>query len=183
MPMPHHAKKVFSGTIFDVYQWEQKLFDGTTDTFERLVRPDSAQVLAIRGDRIILSRQEQPDIGAFISSFGGRIERGEDPLTAAKRELLEESGMTSDSWSLWMTEKPFSKMEWHVHTFIARNCVKSEEPSLDAGERIEPYEVTFDEFLNVVRTPGFRGREIAFAILKRLADGEKEKLRQELFGE
>ncbi|KKP89624.1 MAG: NUDIX hydrolase [Candidatus Moranbacteria bacterium GW2011_GWC2_37_73] len=27
--IPEHAKKVFSGTFFDVYQWEQEMFDGS----------------------------------------------------------------------------------------------------------------------------------------------------------
>lgn len=35
-PIPDHAKCVFKGVIFDVYQWEQKLYNGTTTTFEKL---------------------------------------------------------------------------------------------------------------------------------------------------
>ncbi len=32
------------------------------------------------------------------NGLGGHLERGEDALTAAKRELLEESGLTADLW-------------------------------------------------------------------------------------
>ena len=32
------------------------------------------------------------------NGLGGHVERGEDVLTSAKRELLEESGLTADLW-------------------------------------------------------------------------------------
>lgn len=39
--------------------------------------------------RILLTEQEQPGREPFIGACGGRIDEGEDALTAAKRELLE----------------------------------------------------------------------------------------------
>ena len=43
-PIPANAKKVFHGVIFDVYQWEQEMFDGTKEIFEKLKRPDTVVV-------------------------------------------------------------------------------------------------------------------------------------------
>lgn len=45
--LPKEAKKVFSGVISEVYQWPQKLFDGTTATFEMIKRPDTVKIVAI----------------------------------------------------------------------------------------------------------------------------------------
>ncbi|MEI7603954.1 MAG: hypothetical protein WCJ19_02970 [bacterium] len=46
-PIPEDAVKVFSGVIFDVYQWQQLQFDGTYATFEKIKRNDVALVIPI----------------------------------------------------------------------------------------------------------------------------------------
>ena len=62
---PPEAKRVFAGVIFDTYQWQQKMFDGSFSTFEMLKRPDTVEVIALKGDRIIVLEQEQPTLGSF----------------------------------------------------------------------------------------------------------------------
>lgn len=148
--IPEQAKKVFSGVLFDVYQWSQEMFDGTRETFEMLKRQDTAEIIAIHEGKIMIQEQEQPNKPLFLCLPGGRIEHGEDPLIGAKRELLEESGFVSDEWSLYRTTQPTSKMEWRIFVYIARSCVYQQDPQLDAGERIQIRWVTLDELLDLV---------------------------------
>ncbi len=55
-PIPEHAKKVFSGVIFDVYHWEQEMFDGSRATFEKVKRADTVGVYGVLDDgRILLT--------------------------------------------------------------------------------------------------------------------------------
>ena len=92
-PIPDHAKVVFKGVMFDVYQWEQELFDGSKTTFEKLKRPDTVVTFPILPDgKILLTKQEQSGKEPFIGATGGRVDEGEDILDAAKRELMEETG-------------------------------------------------------------------------------------------
>jgi len=42
MKLTSQAQRVFKGIIFDVYQWKQKMFDGSQGIFEMLKRPDTA---------------------------------------------------------------------------------------------------------------------------------------------
>ncbi len=74
-PIPLNATIVFKGKIFEVWQWEQALFDGTTATFERLKRPNTAQVIAVVGEKILVVDQQQPDTKEFISLPGADVTR------------------------------------------------------------------------------------------------------------
>lgn len=184
-PIPPHARMVFKGILFEVWQWEQKMFDGSTETFERLKRPHTAQIIATFGGRILTLKEEQPDSeGIFVSIPGGRVDEGEEPLAGAQRELREETGYESNDWQLWFEIDPASKIEWTVYTLIARNCRKVTEPHLDAGERISTAFVSFDEFLALSDDEGFYAKEIVERLLRaRANESEKSRLRKLFFGE
>ena len=161
-PIPEHAQKVFSGKLFDVYQWQQEMYDGTTETFEKLKRPDTVVVFAVLPDgKILLTKQEQPGKTAFIGATGGRVDHGEDPLTAAKRELLEESGYEAERFTLWRAEHPTSKIDWVVYTFIAKGLTKVSEPHLDEGEKITLMPTTLDELIELAVHEQLAEKEVA----------------------
>src|SRR3989344_31568 len=110
-PIPDHATCVFRGKLFDVYQWEQKMFEGSTATYKKIKRPDTVVVFSVLKDgRIILTEQEQPGKDPFVGATGGRVDEGEDVLQAAKRELLEESGYEADRYELRAAQHPVGKM-------------------------------------------------------------------------
>ena len=88
--MGKKEKMVFEGEIYRIYQWKQKLYDGSYATFERAERPSVVQILCMMGNSVLLAKEEQPNMEPSINMFGGVIEEGERPLEAAKRELLEE---------------------------------------------------------------------------------------------
>jgi 8-oxo-dGTP pyrophosphatase MutT (NUDIX family) len=182
--LPPNAKRVFKGVIFEVWQWEQKLFDGSVATFEKLKRPDTVQVIAVVGDKILIQLQEQPDRPApFPSIPGGRVDEGEEPLDGAKRELLEETGYVSSDWVLWKKQQPYSKILWTVHTFIARNCKYQQAPQLDAGEKIETRTLSFDELLELADNPRFYDKELIAAFARaRFETKEREAFKAHLFG-
>ena len=182
MKLPKQAKRVFKGKIFDVYQWPQKLYDGSTTVFEMLRRQYTVQVIATAGDKILISRQIQPQYKKyFYSLFGGRIDGNETPLEAAKRELLEESGLISDDWELFDTNQPLQKMDWTIYTYIARNFKQTKNKNPDAGEKIKTVALTFKQFTNLIFNDDFRGQDIMYQIIKVKLQGKEKTIKQKLF--
>lgn len=180
--IPDSAKLVFKGVIHDVYQWEQEMFDGSHATFERVVRGDTAGIIAVVGDKIILQDQEQPHRGAFVSLPGGVCNKGEEAIEGAKRELLEETGYVPEEISLWKTLELSTSVIWHDHYFIARNCRKVQETDHDNGERIENRLINFDEFLMLSENERFRHRNLVAVLLHlRLHPEEQAELKKLLF--
>lgn len=180
-PIPDSARCVFKGILFDVYQWEQEMFDGTTQTFEKLKRPDTVIIFPVLDDgRILLTEQEQPGKKPFIGAAGGRVDEHEEILDAAKRELLEETGYEAIDMTLWKIEQPTSKIDWIIYTFIARGLTKVSEQKLDAGERIALKPVTFDEFLLVAQDERFAEKEIITEAIRATYDETVRKQLKEL---
>ena len=181
-PLPENAQLVFEGVMFDVYQWEQKMFDGSKATFEKLKRPDTVVVFAVLDDgKIILTKQEQPGKEPFIGAAGGRVDKNEDILDAAKRELLEETGYEAEEFILWKALQPVGKIEWAVYVFVARKLKRMSTQSLDAGEKIEVIMVDFDEFMQIALQENFYEQEVYRDIVEAMLHSEKMDKLKKLF--
>lgn len=148
--IPEGARKVFEGTIFTTWQWDQEVYDGSTQVFEGLSRPDYGTAVGVLGTgEVLLAWDEQPDRGPILSSVGGRIEAGESPEAGARREFIEETGYTPGRFIPWFSYQPESKVEYTVHMFIARDIGGAGEPALDPGEMIELRTFSFEDFLRL----------------------------------
>lgn len=147
--VPAEAELVFEGVIFDVYQWQQELFDGSFTTFEMLKRADSVVTIALDDDnQVVTIDEEQPD--GLVRRGGlpvGSAEKYDyDPLAAAKRELVEETGLSFRNWRLLQVRQPETKVEWFVYIFAATGLESFGEQNLDPGEQIRVTRSDYDTF-------------------------------------
>lgn len=56
--------------------------------------PDAVAILAMHDNKLVLIKQYRYPIGGYIYELpAGLIDEGEDPITAAKREMKEETGL------------------------------------------------------------------------------------------
>lgn len=153
--IPDSAKCVFKGQIFDVYQWPQKLFDGSEATFEMLKRPDTVVVIAIDGEKVIYIQDEQPPNRTRIGLPGGRVDEGESWLEAAKRETVKEIGFSFNNWKLVDVIQPVSKTEWFVATFIAWDVASKIKAEPGPGEKIDVRYDSLENVIDIINNSGY----------------------------
>jgi ADP-ribose pyrophosphatase len=90
-------KTLYHGPVFDVRRDHLIEPDGLEVTRDVVVHPGSVVVLPIFDyGRILLIRQYRHSAGQYLWELvAGRIDRGEKPVAAARRELSEETGYTA----------------------------------------------------------------------------------------
>ena len=117
-----------------------RLPDGRiNDEYYLLEYPDWVNVLAITDNgSFVMIEQYRHGIDRVITELcAGVIEDGEDPETAARRELLEETGYSGGKWSLLSVIcQNHSTCNNYTYCFLAEGVVLTSDQHLDATEDI-----------------------------------------------
>ncbi len=144
--IPKHAKRVFKGVLFETYQWQQDMYDGSVATFEMSKNFDYVQIVAVKDGKLVIINDEQPHRGMHTHFPGGRADHpGDGWLDAAKREMREETGLSFKDWRLIAVYQPSSVMEQFAVWFLATDFEDEVPQALDGGEKIEVTLRPFEE--------------------------------------
>jgi ADP-ribose pyrophosphatase len=99
-----------------------------------LISPDFVNMAVIteEGDYLCFRQTKYGVKGATLAPVGGYINEGEQPLAAAKRELLEETGYKARHWeSLGEFIVDGNRGSGIAHLFLARDAYPVTEPDAD----------------------------------------------------
>ena len=147
-----------------------ELPDGAViDDFYTVTIPDAAMVAALTKDgQILLKSEFRYACGEeVIECPAGMFEPGEEPLEVAKRELLEETGYSSDDWTyLGPTLESTSKLTNTMHLFLAKNAVCTSGQHLDPNEHVDVMCVSLEAAVEMVMGGIIKANSTAHLILK-----------------
>jgi ADP-ribose pyrophosphatase len=128
--------------------WEGKRFSVLLeDGYEIADTPDAVAIVALDGEnRVVFVRQQRVATGGKLLELpAGLVDEGEELLTAAQRELREETGLHGGNWreltSFWTSPGFVNERV----TVFAANGVEEGEPEPDDGEDLEVVRWTLAE--------------------------------------
>ncbi len=147
--MPHFENKInsetmFKGSIITVTKDEVMLENGKTSYREVVHHGGGAGVIAIdENDNIYLVRQFRYALGKELLEIpAGKLEKSEQPLLTAKRELAEEAGIVASEYINLNTVVPTcGYCNEIIYIYAAKNLTFTNTNPDD------------DEFVSVIKTP------------------------------
>jgi len=114
--------------------------------------PAWVTVLALTANReAVLIRQYRHGLGKVSFELPAGVHEGnESHMDAAKRELLEETGYSGGTWSLWMELSPNPATQNNItYTFLAEGVVPTDNQMLDPTEEITVHLVPLEQLRTI----------------------------------
>lgn len=147
------SEPVFDGVLLHVRRDTVRLPNGNEAIREYIRHPGAAMIIARPDpDTIVLERQfRYPLARHFIELPAGKIDRGEEPLVTAQRELREECGYTAREWRHLTTLHPcIAYADERIELYLADGLTQVG-AAFDEDEFLEVMTVPLSEALAWVR--------------------------------
>ncbi len=168
----HSSTVSFQGRVFSVTTDDVTEPGGVRGTRDVIRHNGSVVVLAVDASAnpadptILLERQYRHAAGQFLLELpAGRMEPGEAPLAAAKRELIEETGFRAKKWSrLVQYYASPGFLSEYFHVFLAEDLQAGvAEPEED--EKIELLQVPLSDLVAQITEGKIRDGKTILSVL------------------
>ena len=143
------SRLIFDGVLLKLYRDGVEVPSGGQSVREYVHHPGGAAVVALDGDgNVYLERQFRYPYRKVVTEIpAGKLEEGEDPSDAIRRELKEELGAEAGQWDFLGHIMPsVGYTDEMLYLFLARDLTFGE-THWDKGELLEPFKLPFAEAL------------------------------------
>lgn len=169
---------LYHGRILQMHVDRVRLEDGRESTRECVDHPGGVSVAALTAaDELLLVRQYRyPYREVLLEAPAGKLDPGEEPLAACKREQREETGTWAASYlPLGVLYPSPGYTDEKLHLYACRVSGQGDQ-SLDPGEFLEVERVPFAEALAMVDRNEIRDSKTQVLILRTARLLEQGKL-------
>ena len=166
------SRRVYTGRVVRLDVDTVRFPDGSTGQLELIRHPGAAAIVPCASDppgadpTILLIRQYRYATGGELWEIpAGTLDPGEDPEVCARRELLEETGVTAARLqrltSIWTTPGFTNEV---IHLYLATGLTMGQ-PSRERDEFIEVVPQPLSRVLALIRDGEIRDAKTVVAIL------------------
>jgi len=161
-------EQIYSGKVIDLFIEEVELPNKKKGKREIVKHPGAVAVLAVtdEGKMLMVEQFRKPLEKTIIEIPAGKLEKGEDPLLCAKRELLEETGFSCkamESIGSFYTSPGFA--DELIHLYFTDSLVKEGEQMTDEDEFLNVLEVSVDEAKEMMSKQKIHDAKTAYSVM------------------
>lgn len=162
------SEHVFEGSVVDLWIDTVTLPDGKESKREIINHPGGVCMFAVDDDNnVLMVRQfRKPTEQVILEIPAGKLEKGEDPLEAGKRELEEEAGVFADEIIPMGYFYPVpAYCRERIYMYFARSLHEVPQ-NLDDDEFLEVLKIPYDELYKMVLNNEIIDGKTALATLR-----------------
>jgi ADP-ribose pyrophosphatase len=138
-PVREQSRVLLRGAVFDVVASRLEFPSGLRQELEIVEHPGAVAIAAVTaaGELVLVRQYRHAARAVLVEIPAGRLEPGEEPLAAARRELAEETGFRARDWRArdHVYPAPGFASE-RLHLFEARGLERAA-AAPDADEELE----------------------------------------------
>lgn len=162
------VKGIFNGKVINVHHDDVVLSTGKETKRECVDHPGGVAVIGLTEDNLVpLVRQfRYPYKETIYEIPAGKLEKGEDPFEAGKREFREETGAVAEEYIPLGEVYPTPGYTNEIIRLYAAKNISFVEQDLDDGELLQVCKMSFDELITRTMSGKIKDAKTIIAALK-----------------
>jgi len=160
------TRRAFAGRLLNLRVDEVELDSGRRALREVVEHPGAVAILAWDGERLAMVRQwRQAAGGELLEVPAGTLDPGEEPRTAAERELAEECGLAAARWEQGPSFYTAPGFSTELLTVFLATDLRPTDATAPEDEALERSWISLPDALGAIDEGGIRDAKSLVAIL------------------